>query len=65
MKNTKPKRVEIGTCAAGAIVGWLKDYAKLAESTGYLPECDIEQIRHLADFLFDQAEKVDQMNNQR
>lgn len=62
-KYPEPKYVEMGTCAAGAIVGWLKDYAKLASRDGYLPEGDIEQILHIADWLFDKAEKVDQLNS--
>lgn len=59
------KYVEIGTCVAGAIVGWLKDYANYAESTSYLPENDLEQIRHIADWLFERAEETDRKNNNR
>lgn len=64
MKYPEPKYVEMGTCTAGAIVGWLNDYAKIAKEDGYLPERDIEQITHVASWLFDKAEAVDRENNQ-
>lgn len=64
MKNyPEPKYVEMGTCTAGAIVGWLKDYAKLASRDSYLPGGDIERILHIADWLFDKAEEIDRINN--
>ena len=62
-RYSEPKYVEMGTCTAGAIVGWLKDYAKIAERDGYLPEGDIEQILHVAGWLFDKAEEIDWANS--
>ena len=61
--HSEPKYVEMGTCTAGAIVGWLNDYAKLAKQTNYLPDSDIEQITHIASWLFDRAEKIDLENS--
>ena len=63
-KHHEPKYVEMGTCTAGAIVGWLRDYAKLATRDNCLSECDIEQIMHIADWLFDRAEKIDRLNQE-
>jgi hypothetical protein len=62
MKYPEPKYVEMGTCTAGAIVGWLNDYAKFAKQSGLLPEGDIEQITSIASWRFDKAEKVDREN---
>lgn len=63
-KYPEPKYVEMGTCTAGAIVGWLNDYASFAEKERCLSESDIEQIRHVAGWLFDKAEEIDRKNSQ-
>ena len=62
-KYPEQKYVEMGTCTAGAIAGWLKDYAKLLEKN-YGDDSLIDQVNHISDWLFDKAENIDRINNQ-